>query len=280
MPTPTPISVKAGNLLAAVRAQNPLVHNITNFVAMNSSANILLAAGASPVMAHAPQEVGEMTRLADALVLNIGTLEDAWIESMLLAGVTANGRRIPVVLDPVGAGATRYRTEAAQRIRQRVRTTVIRANYSEILALASAGGGARGVDSNQRLEESAAEQVRRLAAEFACIVAVSGEIDLISDGARVFLVRNGHALMPRVTALGCGLSAVVGAWCAGIAPEDRPALLEATAAAFGFYGLAGEKAARSAAGPGSFFPAFLDALYTLTPEETAAGLRIDVLPAP
>ncbi|NOY81312.1 MAG: hydroxyethylthiazole kinase [Kiritimatiellaeota bacterium] len=262
--------------LTRVHQRSPLVHNVTNFVAMNSSANILLALGASPVMAHAPQEVAAMVGLADALVLNIGTLDAAWIESMLLAGLAANAKGIPVVLDPVGAGATRYRTETARRILDRVRIAVLRGNVSELLAVAGAAVRTRGVDSAIGVAESATLSLVAAARDLRCVIAASGETDLLTDGERTVQIRNGHRIMPRITALGCGLSAVTGAFCA-VAGEIA-SVLDAAVAAFGYYGVCGERAAARSAGPGTFFPAFLDELYAVTPRELARSVRMGPVP--
>lgn len=266
-------------LLGQVRERKPLVHNITNFVVMNSSANVLLAQGASPVMAHSIDEVVDMVALAGALVLNIGTLEQDWVSSMIAAGRAANDRGIPVILDPVGAGATPYRTATAQRLLDEVKVTVLRGNASEVHALLpapsppgqagrSAEAQTKGVDALHSVEE-VKEIAAALARQRSLIVGVSGAIDYITDGQRSFRVANGHPLMPVVTGLGCGLTATVGAFCA-VAEE----VLEATAAAFAFYGLAGEVAARTASAPGSFQMAFLDALYTLGEADLRSGLNI------
>jgi len=264
-----------GNFLGTVRRRSPLVHNITNFVAMNSSANILLALGAAPVMAHAPDEVQPMVGLADALVLNIGTLEQGWVDSMSLAASAARRKGIPIVLDPVGAGATEYRTTTVHRLLQEGRVTVLRGNLSELLALVSSDVRTRGVDSGLAGEPTPAviEALREAARTFECTAAASGVVDVITDGERTFLCRNGHAMMPRVTALGCGLSAVVAAFCA--AAPGR--VTEAVAAAVAFYGLCGEIAAGTAQGPGTFFVGFLDALYRVSPEQLAAAARIERL---
>lgn len=258
----------SAQLLAQVRTTAPLVHNITNFVAMNSSANILLAAGASPVMAHAPQEVADMAALAGALVLNIGTLEEDWLAAMVMAGQAANRKGIPVILDPVGAGATPYRTAAVQRILREVRVAVIRGNASEIAALVVASTTTRGVDSALAVSEVAQHAVA-LACQQSCIVAVSGPEDLVTDGNTSYRIANGHPLMTKVTGLGCGLSAVVGAFCA-VGQVD---LLVATAAACGYYGVCGETAAARAAQPGSFAVAFIDALAALAPDELLRQLE-------
>jgi hydroxyethylthiazole kinase len=259
-------------LLDKIRLEAPLVHNITNFVVMNPTANILLALGASPVMAHSRQEVADMAGLAGALVINIGTLSEAWIEAMLLAARAANGRGIPVILDPVGAGATGYRTRTALSILREADIAVIRGNVSEVLSLGDARVKTKGVDSSMALSADTIDAAGAIARQHGCIVAISGEKDLIVDGDRLLRVSNGVPLMTRVTGLGCGLSAVVGAFCAVAGEEDR---LAATAAAFGFYGLCGELAARVSERPGSFFTAFLDTLYAAGPDEINDQLKIE-----
>ena len=258
-------------LLGRIRKDAPLVHNITNFVVMNPTANILLALGASPVMAHSRQEVADMAGLAHALVINIGTLSEAWIEAMLLAAQAANGRGIPVILDPVGAGATAYRTRTALRILREADVAVIRGNTSEVLSLADDKIKTKGVDSSLSLSGGAADAAGAIARQHGCIVAISGEKDLITDGNRSLWASNGVPLMTRVTGLGCGLSAVVGAFCAVAEDIDR---LTATAAAFGFYGLCGELAAGISDRPGSFFTAFLDSLYAADQNEINKLLSI------
>ena len=258
-------------LLDKIRQNAPLVHNITNFVVMNPSANILLATGASPVMAHSRKEVADMAAMAGALVLNIGTLAEKWIEAMVLAGKAANQRGIPVILDPVGAGATGYRTRTVKHILDETKISVIRGNASEVLSLAVDDVKTKGVDSSLSLSGEIVAAAGAIARQHACIVAISGEKDIITDGTRMFRVANGVPLMTRVTGLGCGLSAVAGAFCA-VARED---LLAATAAAFGFYGLCGELALAISDRPGSFFVAFLDSLYSAGGAEIREHLRIE-----
>ena len=256
--------------LKTLRDTSPLVHNITNFVVMNSSANILLALGASPVMAQARDEVEDMASLAGALVLNIGTLDNAWVESMILAGKSANRKGIPVVLDPVGAGATRFRTLAAKRILGECRVDVIRGNASEVLSLWEEGVTTRGVESSCSLSDSVAEAAVRIAKSNGLVVAISGEEDCITDGMETYRVKNGHMLMTKVTGIGCGLSAVTAAFCAA----QPSTILQSVAAAFGFYGLCGELAGSVASKPGTFFTAFLDALYSAGEKEIMASIRI------
>jgi hydroxyethylthiazole kinase len=251
-------AARAAENLRHVRAARPLVHNITNYVVMNFTANVLLAAGASPVMAHAENEVADMVALSKALVLNIGTLDDAWVAAMLRAGKKANERGIPVILDPVGAGATPLRTAATKRLLDEVRVAVVRGNASEILAIAGSAAQTKGVESTDSMA-AAAEQGRALARELGVTVAITGEVDYITDGARVVRVANGHSLMTCVTGTGCGATTVIGAF---LAVESDPVAAAATALAY--YGLAGERAAADAPGPGTFMIRFLDALHTIT----------------
>jgi len=260
--------------LALVRERRPLVHNVTNYVVMSYTANALLSLGASPVMAHAVEEAAEMASLAGALVLNIGTLSPPWIDGMLVAGKTATARGIPIVLDPVGAGATAFRTETARRLLRECRVSVLRGNASEILALATGAGGTRGVDSSRGAEEAAAAAVD-LARAGSMTVAVTGAVDVVTDGSRLLEVANGHPLMGRITGSGCTASAVVGAFCAVC-----PSALDAAAGALTVFGLAGERAARGAELPGSFAVALLDALCAVTPDavRTGAACRERALP--
>jgi hydroxyethylthiazole kinase len=254
--------------LEAVRTNRPLVHNITNFVVMNFTANALLAAGASPVMAHAPEEVEEMVGIAGALVLNIGTLDRDWVEAMILAGRRANDLGVPVVIDPVGAGATAYRNSTMDRLLAEVRPAVIRGNASEILSLAG-GHGTRGVDATHAVD-AAHEAARTLAADRSTVVAVTGPVDFVTDGDRAYSVGNGHHLLSRVTGTGCAATALIAAF---LAPGgDR---LEATTAALAFFGLAGERAAAVTTGPGSFAAALLDAIDSITPDELHVGAWIE-----
>eukprot|EP00727_Mastigamoeba_balamuthi_P002947 m51a1_g1265 thiamine biosynthesis bifunctional protein (783) ;mRNA; r:66649-69068 len=272
----------AGSDLERVRASRPLVHNITNFVAMSSTANALLAVGASPVMAHAVEEAAEMARAASALVLNMGTLSPPWIESMLAAGTAARERGTPVVLDPVGAGATAYRTAAAGRVLRECRPTVVRGNASEILSLAGeAGAATRGVDSaagpapGESAEEALARVVRvaaRLAAAHGTVVVVSGETDVVTDGRTVRTVRNGSAMMTRVTAMGCTASALVAAFAA-----VNPCALDAATHAMALMGVVGELAALRSPGPASLQLNFLDGLYTITPSMLDSLARLGSL---
>lgn len=259
----------AARNLAAVRKKNPLIHNITNFVVMNSTANALLAMGASPVMAHAPNEVEEMVSFAGALVLNIGTLTDQWVESMLKAGAKATAQGIPVVLDPVGSGATALRTEAAQKIIANTRVRVIRGNASEVLSLQRDDTKTKGVDAIHSVED-AAEAATTLSRQLDTALAITGPVDLVTDGKRQIRVSNGHPLMGYVTGTGCAATAAIGAF---LAVDPDP--VSATATALAYFGLAGEVAGQAADAPGSFWVQLLDALYTITPEQLQAGCNIE-----
>lgn len=262
------IQQQAATNLTKLRETRPLIHNITNFVVMNFTANILLACGASPVMAHAENEVEEMVGLARALVLNIGTLTNDWIDAMVKAGKKATSLEVPIILDPVGAGATALRTNAAKRILAETRVSLVRGNASEILALAGAQSNTRGVDAVDSVDQ-ATDQAIRMARELGIPVAITGPQDLITDGSRVVRVSNGHSLMGAVTGTGCGATAVIAAFC-GV---DRDPVTAASTA-LACYGLAGERAAIDSKGPGTFVPRFLDNLYNLTPAELERDARI------
>jgi len=264
----TVLSEKAAENLMALREKKPLIHNITNYVVMNYTANALLAMGASPVMAHAQNEVEDMVAFAGALVLNIGTLTDDWISSMIKAGKKASQLGTPIVLDPVGSGATPLRTNSARNIITQTKIKVIRGNASEILSLRDENSKTKGVDSIHSVDE-AAEAARNLADELHTTLAITGPVDLITDGTRVLRVSNGHPLMGYVTGTGCTATATIGAF---LAVDNDP--VSATATALSFFGLAGEVAARTASAPGTFMIQILDALYTITPKELREGCKI------
>jgi hydroxyethylthiazole kinase len=252
----------------SIQERAPLVHNITNYVVMNSTANALLAVGASPVMAHAEEEVEEMANLAQAVVLNIGTLSEPWVRAMVRAGVVARSRGIPLVLDPVGAGATRLRTNTARRLLEACAPTIVRGNASEIQALGSGGGATKGVDSTEAPEQ-ALEAALSLSQTYGCVVSMSGPIDLIIHGEKVARVANGHPMMTRVTGMGCTASALTGAFAA-----VNPNAFLAACHAMVFTGVVGEMVAEHAAGTGSFQVAFLDTLGSVSAEELARRARL------
>ncbi|MEP6619292.1 MAG: hydroxyethylthiazole kinase [bacterium] len=252
-----------------IRSKAPLVHNITNYVVMNFTANALLAAGASPVMAHAVDEVEDMVGIASALVINIGTLSQPWVESMHVALRAAKRRGIPIVLDPVGSGATRYRTETVQSLLLAASPTVIRGNASEIRSLVHAERATRGVDSAHDTED-ALDAARTLARQHGCVVSVSGAVDMIVSADEVIRVSNGAPIMPKITGMGCAASALTGAFTA---VNDSP--LQAAAHAMALNGIAGEMAAEQSRGPGTFHGAFIDSLYLIDEGDIERRLRVN-----
>jgi hydroxyethylthiazole kinase len=266
-------AAESARLLAKMRAARPLVQNITNFVSMDIAANVLLAAGAAPAMVHAPEESPEFVRLAASLVVNIGTLSRTQVESMEVATVAARAHGTPWVLDPVGAGATRFRDETVQKL-LRHRPSVIRGNASEIMAVARSAGltvdtaRPRGVDSTNTTDE-AELLARHLAHHCFCIVAATGATDIVTDGTRMIRLANGSPLMTRVTALGCALSALAGAF---VGLGEDPFM--ATVAALATYGVAGEMAAEVARGPGSFRVEFIDCLDRIGEADLMTRLKL------
>lgn len=263
------------NDIASVRANAPLVHCITNFVVINFNANVLLAAGAAPVMAHAHEEVAAMTGIAQALVLNIGTLDPYWVDSMVLALRAASERGLPTVLDPVGVGATPYRAESVKKLLTIATPTILRGNGSEILSMARDGHRMRGVDSNAGSLE-ACEAGRQLARTTGSVVCVSGAVDHVIDPQGQWArLSNGHEWMTRITGVGCSATALVGAFAA-IQPDPW----RATVAAMAFLGVAGEMAAeRTIArqqGVGSMQAHLLDMLQLMEPSDFEGRLRMEV----
>ncbi|MBT2736404.1 hydroxyethylthiazole kinase [Bacillus sp. ISL-7] len=249
--------------LEEVRKVNPLVHNITNVVVTNFTANGLLALGASPVMAYAAEEVADMAKIASSLVLNIGTLNPQTVESMIIAGKAANESGVPVIFDPVGAGATRYRTETAQRIMNEVKVSVIRGNAAEIANVVGEKWEIKGVDAGDakgNIIELAITSAQKLNG----LVVITGKEDVVSDGKTTYVVSNGHPILTKVTGTGCLLTSVIGAF-AGVEKD----LLQASVAALTYYGIAAEKAAAKTVemGPGSFQIEFLNQLTLVSSED-------------
>lgn len=266
------INTQVAEALARIRAEKPLIHHITNLVVMNDTANVTLHVGALPVMAHAAEEVAEMTSLAGALVLNPGTLTPSWVESMLIAGRRANELGIPIVLDPVGAGATQLRTQTSLRLLEELQIAIVRGNSGEIGALSGAGGLVKGVESVEGVSDPI-RVARALARERRTVVAITGKRDVISDGQRVLGVDNGHEWLKTNTGTGCMATTVIAAFAA----VERDYLV-AAAGGLACFGLAAELAAKEARGPASFKVALFDQLYNLTPEELGAGARVVELP--
>ena len=249
------------NDLDTIRKNTPLVHNITNYVVMNTTANALLALGASPVMAHAEPEVADMVNIANALVINIGTLSDPWINAMFKAAARAKKNNIPIILDPVGVGATEYRTGTVRNLLQTSPPSIIRGNASEIMALCKEDISTKGVDSTNA-SDVAIESARALNSEFKSVVCITGEIDYIISKDSLITIKNGHSMMPSVTGLGCTASALCGAFAA-----INPTYDMAAAHAMAVMGITGELAAKKAAGPASLQLNFIDTLYQLSEKQ-------------
>lgn len=254
-----------------IEENKPLIHHITNFVVMNETANATLCLGALPVMAHAVQEVEEMAMQAGALVINMGTPYPDLETAMLAAGKAANRAGVPVVFDPVGAGATAYRTRIARQLLDEVRFAAIRGNAAEMAVLAGVEAEIRGVDSIG-VKGDVADIAASLAASAGCVAAVTGEVDVVSDGKRTARVSNGHSLLGKVTGTGCMATTAIAVF---LAPGEP--YLEATAAGLAVFGLAGEKAAGSSGRlPGSFHVELYNTLYELSAMRKLKGIRIEL----
>ncbi|MDP9955228.1 hydroxyethylthiazole kinase [Epilithonimonas hungarica] len=256
------------NYIQSVKDQSPLVHNITNFVVMNNTANALLAVGASPIMAHAKSEIREMIAISNVVVINIGTLDEYWSEAMLIAAEEAHRLNKTWILDPVGAGATSFRDEVLAKLLQ-FKPTVIRGNASEIIALAKANKTVtKGVDSTAESNE-AINAAKYLVENYQSVVCISGATDIIIDDKETYFVENGHPLMTKVTGLGCSASSIIGAF-AGIS-ENK---IEATVAAMSLLGIAGELAEKISNGPGSLQMNILDKLYNISEQEFFENVKV------
>jgi hydroxyethylthiazole kinase len=255
------MSDSPGAALRDLRERKPLIHQITNYVVMNETANATLAIGALPVMAHAVEEVKEMATVAGALVLNIGTLSRHWIDAMLLAGKAANAAGVPVVLDPVGVGATTLRTETAKQILDKVHVAIVRGNAAEVATLAGLEAEIRGVEAIGAGAGGPAI-ARAGAARFGLVASVTGPVDYVSDGTRTLAVANGDPLLATITGSGCMASTITG--CFAAVRCEAP--VDAAAFALAAFGVAAEDAARGAEGPGTFHARLYDALYALAPD--------------
>ena len=247
--------------LQKIKEARPLVHHITNYVVMNDTANITLLLGALPVMAHAKEEVAEMTQMADALLINIGTLSSEWVDSMFIAGKVANDRRIPIILDVVGAGATSYRVNVSNRLLNELKISVLKGNAGEIGVLTGAGGEVRGVES-VREAENLKEAVIGYAREKKLTVVVTGEKDIVTDGMNTYLIGNGDKYLTKITGTGCMSTSAIAAFCA----VDKD-LTFASASALACFGIAAQLASKKSRGPGSFKANFFDSIYNLTLED-------------
>jgi hydroxyethylthiazole kinase len=262
-----PSKVTAG-LLETLRKKKPLVLHITNYVTVNDCANITLAVGASPVMAHADEEVADMVGLTQALVLNIGTCDRAQLRSMFLAGTRANQLGIPIILDPVGAGATKFRTEISQLLLRDLKIAILKGNGGEISVLAGAKGKVRGVDS-ALTAANPVHMVRDYANNIGITVVMTGAQDIISNGKTTLLVDNGHPLMGGFSGSGCMAGSVIASF-AGISKDT----VDAASVGLASFGLCGERAAKTARSPFSLKQAIFDEMYNLTPAQLAKGAKI------
>ncbi|WP_165088343.1 hydroxyethylthiazole kinase [Neisseria yangbaofengii] len=260
--------------LDRMRARNPLVHSITNTVAAHFTANGLLAAGASPIMANEADEMADMAAVCDALLINIGTLEQSTIAAMFAAGKAANARGIPVVLDPVGVAATPLRRETVARLLEEIKFTAIRGNAAEIGFIAGEKWQGKGVDAGQGAA-NAAQIAAAVAQKYQCIVAVSGETDYVSDGQSTFAVKNNTPLFPKITASGCLLGAVIAAFLA----SEKGGGLSAVTAACTFYAVAGETAAQGLdeRQSGTFGVKLIDSLAVTTVQDLAGKARVEAV---
>jgi len=256
-------------ILNQIVTKSPLVHNITNYVVMNSTANALLSLGASPIMAHAIEEVEDITFISSALVINMGTLSKKWIDSMLLAIKKAEETNTPFVFDPVGVGASAYRTETALKIIKTAIPTVIRANASEIMALAQLSQATKGVDSTINTQD-ALEGAILLSKKLRNTIVISGAVDYIVTGDSISEIHNGNALMSKVTGMGCTATAIIGA-CIAVEKDSH----KAAVAAMAIMGIAGDMAQEVSNGPGSFQINFLDSLHQISVEDLKQKIKLD-----
>lgn len=255
-------------MMTEVRNEKPLIHHITNYVTVNDCANITICAGGSPVMTDAGRDIPEMVKIASAVVLNIGTLKPRTVESMIIAGKEANDRGIPVILDPVGAGATLYRTETVRGILDDVNVSVIKGNAGEISVLAGIGGEVRGVDSIEGSDDS--EAVKILAKATGAVVGMTGAVDYVSDGKKTYKLMNGHPLLDCVSGTGCMVSSVVGCYAA-----VHGASVKSVSAAISVFSIAGEKSAEISNGPGTFRMNLFDSMYNLTEYDVTSRLKME-----
>jgi hydroxyethylthiazole kinase len=263
------MTIDPGATLGVIRERRPLIHNITNYVVMNETANAILALGALPVMAHAREEVEEMVGLAGALAINIGTLSPPWVDAMLVAGKAANERGVSVVLDPVGAGATAYRTQTARRLLDEVNVAVLRGNAGEVATLVGVEAEVRGVES-VGVGGDSAELAVTAARTLGVVASVTGPVDHVSDGERSAAVANGHPMLASITGTGCMSTAMTGCFLAA-----RDDVFEAAVEALVAFGVAGEDAAVGATGPGSYHVGLYDALAALDPATLTGRAKVE-----
>ncbi|MGL5257060.1 MAG: hydroxyethylthiazole kinase [Proteocatella sp.] len=270
-----------GKMLGNVRTMGPLVHNITNYVTVNDCANILIACGGAPIMADDALEVEEITSICSALNINIGTLNQRTIESMVLAGKKSNELSHPIVLDPVGAGASKLRTDTANRLLQEVKFSVIRGNISEIKTLALGSGTTKGVDADisdvvtAENMDSVIAFAKSFAAKMDCVIVITGAIDIVTDKEKAYVISNGHPMMSEITGSGCMLSAVLGAFIGA----NKENILEASASAVCTMGLCGEMAfarLKECDGNSTYRNYLIDEIYNLNEEVLKEGAKYEI----
>lgn len=266
----TNVGKRISEILERIHKEKPLIHNITNMVAMNDTANSILAIGALPIMAHAQEEVGEMVKAAGALLLNIGTLTPEQIESMIVAGQVANSLKIPVILDPVGAGATNLRTESALRLQEKVKINIVRGNFAEISILAGLRGNIKGVESVGS-EKNSVGIACSLARKYNQVAIITGKRDIVTDGKMVVEIDNGSPMLRTITATGCMATSLIASFAAVC--DDY---ILASTGALVCFGLAGERAALKADGPGTFKLNLFDEIYNLNEEIISKGLKVNI----
>lgn len=259
----------AASLLALIRERRPVIHHLANFVSMRDVALVTRALGALPVMAMAPEEVEEVVATSDALVVNLGTPTLERLEAIRRAVPVAAARGLPIILDPVGAGGSQLRTSTAKSLLETAGRVVIRANSAEAAALVGLPGRLRGVEAVEQ-DGKALVLVETVVKRFNAVVAVTGARDIISDGAQTLAIDNGHPWLTAISGAGCMATGVIGAFCAVAIPTAR---VEASASALGCFGLAAERAALRAGGPGTLLPLLLDALFAMTPADLQDGIR-------
>ena len=268
-----------GQYLEQVQQQKPLVHCITNYVTVNDCANIVLACGASPIMADEAKEVEDITSICNSLVINIGTLNERTVAAMVKAGKKANALGHPVILDPVGAGASALRTETVFQLLREVNFTAIRGNISEIKTVAMGSGTTKGVDAdvadeiNEQTLPEVLQFARRLAEETGAVIIITGRQDLLTDGVHSCLISNGHAMMSRITGSGCMLTCLLGAYLAA----NKTDIFAACAAAVAEMGLAGEMAYQPNCGTLTCRTRLQDAISTMTGNVLDGGAKIEAL---
>ena len=264
------MQIDAYAILEKVRAQKPLVHHLTNWVTIYDCANIVKVFGASPVMAHAPEEVAEMSGMASALVLNIGTLTTDLVESMKTAAKSANRKGIPVILDVCGAGATKFRDDKSFELLNEARIDVIKGNASEVARIAGEDVRTKGVDGG-----AVGKDLKEIAVELArgrdCTVVITGKSDIITDGNTTYIVMNGHNMMGNIVGTGCMAASVIGAFCA--VESD---LARAAASGLCCFEIAAELAAEDCPGPGAFKERLFDCAYSLSREQVEGMQRIEI----